>query len=50
LFRTAVEIPDHRHRWLLRMRHERPTDRHTAEKRDELAPLHVRPGKDHVQG
>src|SRR5262249_10778928 len=38
--RPAVEKADHRHRRLLRARHERPC-RRTAEKRDERAPPHV---------
>jgi hypothetical protein len=33
--------PDHRHRRLLRARRERPRDRRAADKRDELAALHV---------
>jgi hypothetical protein len=37
--RPAAEDSDHRHR-RLRLRSKRPT-RRTAEKRDELAPLHV---------
>jgi hypothetical protein len=32
-----VEIPDHRHRWLLRVRGERPGDSRATSKRDELA-------------
>ena len=36
----GTEITDHRHRRLLRPRRERPRCRRTAEKRDELAPLH----------
>jgi hypothetical protein len=35
-----VEKPDHRHRRLLRARHERPSCRRAAEQRDELAPSH----------
>src|ERR1700730_2712837 len=38
--RIDAEKPDHRHRWLLRTRRERP-GRRAAEKRDELAALHV---------
>jgi hypothetical protein len=38
--RLATEIPDHRHRWLLRARRERPRDRRAAEQRDELAAPH----------
>src|SRR5262245_31701368 len=37
--RRAAEEPNHRHRRLLRARHERPR-RRTANQRDELAPLH----------
>src|SRR6516225_5867186 len=37
--RDAVEEADHRHRWLLRARRERPR-RRAAEKRDELAAPH----------
>src|SRR5262249_5708618 len=32
------EKPDHRHRWLLRLRRERPRGCRAAEQRDELAP------------
>jgi hypothetical protein len=32
---------DHRHRWLLRFRRERPCRYRASEQRDELAPLHV---------
>jgi hypothetical protein len=39
--RRAAEEPDHRHRRVLRLRHERPRRRCTAEQRDELAALHV---------
>jgi hypothetical protein len=39
--RGDAEIPNHRHRSLLRPRHHRPRSRHAAEKRDELPPLHV---------
>jgi hypothetical protein len=35
--RRAAKKPDHRHRRLLRARHERPCRRRTAEQRDELA-------------
>src|SRR5215472_1972110 len=38
--RSAVEIADHRHHWLLRARGERPSCR-TTEQRDELAPPQV---------
>ena len=41
--RPVSDKPDHRHRRLLRARSERPRYRHTAEKRDELASLHVSP-------
>src|SRR5262249_11426947 len=37
--RSGVQIPDHRHRRLLRPRRQRPR-RRTAEQRDELASLH----------
>src|SRR5262249_57218731 len=37
--RSGVQIPDHRHRRLLRPRRERP-DRRAAEQRDELPTLH----------
>src|ERR1700730_13753386 len=37
----GVKEPDHRHRLLLRARRERPPRRPAAEKRDEVAPLHV---------
>jgi hypothetical protein len=43
LGRSDVETPDHRHRRLLRTRRKRPCCRSTAEKCDELAPLHVSP-------
>ena len=43
LGRSGVEKPDHRHRRLLRTRRKRPCCRSTAEKCDELAPLHVSP-------
>jgi hypothetical protein len=36
--RLAVEEPNHRHRWLLRPRRDRPRSRRTAEQRDEFAP------------
>src|SRR5262249_47447184 len=40
--RSAVEEPDHRHRWLLlRARRERPCGRRAAEQRYERAALHV---------
>src|SRR5262249_24660767 len=35
---SSAEIADHRHRWLLRARHERPRSRRAADERDELAP------------
>src|SRR6516225_9480627 len=38
----AVEIPDHRHRYLLRARHPRPRG-HAAKQRDEVAPSHNQP-------
>src|SRR6516164_3452560 len=38
--RASIEEPDHRHRWLLRARSERPRGRRAAEQRDELAPPH----------
>ena len=41
--RSEVDKPDHRHRRLLRARSERPCCRSSAEKRDELASLHVSP-------
>jgi hypothetical protein len=37
--RQAIEESDHRHRWLLRARRERPRGR-DAEQRDELAAFH----------
>jgi len=46
LCRWAAEEPDHRHRWLLRTRRERPRERRCAEQRDELAALHF----DHLGG
>src|SRR5215475_3968821 len=39
--RRAAEESNHRHRWLLRARRERP-GRRTAEQRDERAALHIR--------
>src|SRR5262245_44194586 len=39
--RSAVEETNHRHRWLLRARRERPRRRRAAEQRDELAAFHV---------
>src|SRR6516165_9827977 len=39
LRRSGVQKPDHRRRWLLRARRERPR-RRAAQQRDELAPLH----------
>src|ERR1700738_2356417 len=38
--RYRAEEPDHRHRWLLRARGERPGDGRPAEKRDEVASCH----------
>src|SRR5215472_15426885 len=38
--RSGCEIPDHRHRRLLRARCERPRSRRAAEQRDELAAPH----------
>src|SRR5215813_11523792 len=38
----AAEEPDHRHRWLLRAHRKRPGDRRAPEKRDEIAPFHLR--------
>ena len=35
-----MEEPDHRHRWLLRMRRKRPGCRRATEPCDELAPSH----------
>ena len=40
LRRCGVEEPDHRHRWLLPTRRDRPRRRRAAEQRDELAPFH----------
>src|SRR5262249_33632822 len=40
--RRTAEETDHRHRRLLRPRHERPRDRRAHEQRDELATLHLR--------
>src|SRR4029077_2877714 len=37
---SHVEIPDHRHRRLLRSCHHRPRGRSTAEERDEFSPPH----------
>jgi hypothetical protein len=37
----GVEVSDHQHRRLLRMRRKRPRNRRAAEKRDEPAPPHV---------
>src|SRR5262249_6892207 len=36
----ATQQADHRHRWLLRARRERPRSRRAAEQRDELAARH----------
>src|ERR1700730_2682105 len=41
LGRPDAEIPDHRHRLLLRARNERPRCRRAANKCDELTPSHV---------
>src|SRR6516165_4151914 len=38
----GTNITDDQHCRLLRARHERPCSGHAAEKRDELAPLHLR--------
>src|SRR5262249_22204321 len=38
--RSAIEEPDHRHRWLLRARRDRPRGRRATDERDELAPPH----------
>src|SRR5262249_919347 len=38
--RRVAKEPDHRHRWLLRLRRERPCGCRAAEQRDELAALH----------
>src|SRR5262249_37534578 len=38
--RTGAEYANHRHRRLLRARHERPRRRRAAEQRDELPPSH----------
>jgi|SRR5215475_1182080 len=40
IWRAVVEKPNHRHRWLLRARRERPRRSRAAEKRDEVAPFH----------
>ena len=40
VWRRGNEIPDHRHRRLLRPRRKRPRRRRAAEQRDELAALH----------
>src|SRR5258705_9787171 len=40
LARPAAEIPDHRHRRLLRRCRNRPRRHRAAEQRDELAPVH----------
>jgi hypothetical protein len=37
-----MEDPDHRHRWLLRARSERPGNRRAAEKANELTSPHIR--------
>ena len=41
--RSQEPDPKDLRRWLLRTRSERPRNRRTAEKRDELAPSHCRP-------
>jgi hypothetical protein len=38
--RSAAKENNDRHRWLLRPRRERPSDRRAAEQRDELASFH----------
>ena len=43
LLRYWAEEPDHRPRWLLRARRERPRCRRAAEQRDEIASSHVVP-------
>jgi hypothetical protein len=47
VLRSGVEIPDHRHRRLLRTRRERPRGYRAAEQRDEVPPvlteLHANP-------
>src|SRR5262249_32197236 len=40
--RSGIDEADDRHRWLLRPRRERPRGSRATEKRDELAPLHLR--------
>src|SRR5262245_25140801 len=40
LSRLSIQKSDHRHRRLLRARHERPRGHTTAEQRDECAPFH----------
>jgi hypothetical protein len=42
----SAEIPDHRHRRLLRPRRERPRNHRAAEQRDEIAPISF----DHLVG
>src|SRR5262249_41562046 len=42
--RRAAEEPNHRHRWLLRARRERPCRCCATEQRDEIAPPHVEHG------
>jgi hypothetical protein len=37
--RNRAQEPDHRHRWLLRPRRERPSCGRAAEQRDELTPF-----------
>ena len=44
-----AEIPDHRHRRLLRPRHKRPRCRRAAEQRDELA-ASCMSRKEHCEG
>ena len=45
---SCAKKPNDRHRWLLRSRRQRPRCRSTAEKRDELASLHVPSARDHA--
>jgi hypothetical protein len=40
--RSGVEKPDHRHRWLLRARRERPRGCGAAQKANELTSPHIR--------
>src|SRR5262249_55051064 len=48
--RTRMEIPDHRHRWLLRSRRERPRRRRAADERHERAPSPVEHGASRALG